>query len=147
MTVFLFLIGVLLVAVTGRLVLRAALVPRLALKAHLREILGINPEQIDGSESAELIPIKAPASGQYGISLHETVDDSDLGLYALRFNAKYPVLQVQTAAPLPSGYAGTFESVYPSGTDLYGFSFSTYVGDSNVAGEISGRRSHGHGCR
>ena len=45
------------------------------------------------------------------------------------------------ATPLPSGYAGTFKSVYPSGTDLYGFSFSTYVGDSNVAGEISGRRN------
>ncbi len=38
MTVFLFFIGVLLVAVTGRLALRAALVPRLALKAHLRDI-------------------------------------------------------------------------------------------------------------
>jgi hypothetical protein len=85
---------------------------------------------------------KAPDSGQYGVSLRETIGDFDLGLYALRFNAKYPVLQVQTAAPpLPSGYAGTFESVYPSGTDLYGFSFSTYVGDSNVAGEISGRRN------
>jgi cobalt-zinc-cadmium efflux system membrane fusion protein len=33
-------------------------------EAHLREILGINPQQIDGSESAELIPIKAPASGR-----------------------------------------------------------------------------------
>ena len=33
-------------------------------EAHLRDILGINPEQIDGSESAELIPIKAPASGR-----------------------------------------------------------------------------------
>ena len=85
---------------------------------------------------------KAPDSGQYGISLRETIGDFDLGLYVLRFNAKYPVLQVQTAAtPLPSGYAGTFESVYPSGTDLYGFSFSTYMGDWNVAGEISGRRN------
>jgi hypothetical protein len=85
--------------------------------------------------------LKAPASGQYGISLHETVDDSDLGLYALRFNAKYPVLAVQPAASiLPSGYAGTFDSAYPSGTDLYGASFSTYVGDSNVAGEVSIRQ-------
>jgi len=85
---------------------------------------------------------KAPDSGQYGVSLRKTIGDFDLGLYALRFNDKYPVLAVQPAAsPLPSGYAGTFESVYPSGTDLYGFSFSTYVGDSNVAGEISARRN------
>ena len=85
---------------------------------------------------------KAPNSGQYGVSLRETVGDFDLGLYALRFNAKSPVLAVQPAAtPLSSGYAGTFESLYPAGTDLYGFSFSTYVGDSGVAGEISARRN------
>ncbi len=83
----------------------------------------------------------APDSGQYGVSLRKTVGDFDLGLYVLRFNAKYPALAAQAASPLPSGYAGTFESIYPSGTDLYGFSFSTYVGDSNVAGEISGRRN------
>jgi tight adherence protein C len=38
MTIFLFVTGVLLVAVTARLVTRAIAVPRLALKAHLREI-------------------------------------------------------------------------------------------------------------
>jgi pilus assembly protein TadC len=38
MNVFLFLIGIVLVAVTGRLVLRAALVPRFVLKAHLHAI-------------------------------------------------------------------------------------------------------------
>jgi pilus assembly protein TadC len=38
MTVFLLLVGILLVAVAGRLALRAALVPRLALKAHLGAI-------------------------------------------------------------------------------------------------------------
>jgi len=32
--------------------------------AHLRDILGINPQQMDSSESAELIPIKAPANGR-----------------------------------------------------------------------------------
>ncbi len=85
---------------------------------------------------------KAPDSGQYGVSLRKTISDFELGLYALRFNAKYPVLAVEAAAvPLSSGYAGTFESVYPSGTDLYGLSFSTYAGDSNIAGEISYRHS------
>jgi tight adherence protein C len=46
MTLFLFLIGIILVAVTGRLVLRAVLVPRLALKAHLREIRDYGFESI-----------------------------------------------------------------------------------------------------
>jgi hypothetical protein len=81
-----------------------------------------------------------PAGGQFGISLHKTIDDLDLGLYALRYHAKYPVLAVQTLSPAANGYAGTFDSVYPAGTDLYGASFSTYLGDSNVAGEFSLRR-------
>jgi hypothetical protein len=85
--------------------------------------------------------VKPPDGGQYGVSLHKTIDDFDLGLYVLRFHAKYPVLGVQpVATPSSSGYAGTFESLYPAGTDLYGASFSTYLGDNNVAGEISARR-------
>jgi Flp pilus assembly protein TadB len=54
MTVFLFLIGVLLVAVTGRLALRAALVPRLALKAHLRDIRDYGFESV--REEQDLSP-------------------------------------------------------------------------------------------
>lgn len=82
-----------------------------------------------------------PSGGQYGVSLRKTLGDLELGAYALRFNAKYPMLAVEpAAAPAANGYAGSFESVYPSGTDLYGMSFSTYLDDSNVAGEISLRR-------
>jgi cobalt-zinc-cadmium efflux system membrane fusion protein len=33
-------------------------------EAHLKDILGIDPRQMGNSEAAELIPIKAPASGQ-----------------------------------------------------------------------------------
>lgn len=87
-------------------------------------------------------PDRAPPSGgQYGVSLRATIDEFDLGLYALRFHAKYPVLNVQSIpSPQASGYAGTFESTYPSGIDLYGASFSGYLGDTNLAGELSVRR-------
>jgi len=81
-----------------------------------------------------------PGAAQFGFSLRKSIEDLDLGLYALRFNAKYPVVFAE-AAPLPAApYAGTFESYYPSATELYGLSFSTYWGNSTVAGEISGRR-------
>ena len=83
-----------------------------------------------------------PASGQFGVSLHIAVDDLDLGLYALRYNARYPILKVEPyGGPIgSSGYAGEFESFYPTGISLYGISFSTYLGDSNIAGELSARR-------
>ncbi len=80
--------------------------------------------------------------GQFGVSLHTTVNDLDLGLYALRFDAKYPILQLEpniNAVP-SSGNVGEFELVYPTGIELYGASFSSYLGDSNIAGEFSARR-------
>ena len=81
-----------------------------------------------------------PAGGQFGIALHTTINDIDLGFYGLRYDSKYPVLQAYPATPQPSGFAGTFHSYYPAGTDLYGFSFSTYLGDGTLAGEISLRQ-------
>jgi hypothetical protein len=81
-----------------------------------------------------------PAGGQYGISIHQTFGDLDLGIYALRYNAKYPVLAARASAVDPSGQAGTFYSFYPKGIDLYGTSFSGYVWDISVAGEASLRR-------
>ena len=81
-----------------------------------------------------------PAGGQFGIALHTSIEDFDLGFYGLRYDAKYPVLQAYPVTPQPSGFAGTFHSYYPAGTDLYGLSFSTYLGDGTLAGEISFRQ-------
>ncbi len=39
-----------------------------------------------------------------------------------------------------TGEMGTYELVYPQGIEIYGASFSGYLGESNVAGEISARR-------
>ena len=38
------------------------------------------------------------------------------------------------------GVFGTYNLVYPKGIEIYGMSLSGYLGDSNIAGEISGRR-------
>ena len=79
-------------------------------------------------------------SGQFGISLHATVDDWDIGLYALKYNSTYPTLWVSgVGVPSPSGSVGTFELTYPTGTLLYGASFSGYLDGSNIAGEIAAR--------
>lgn len=80
---------------------------------------------------------------QFGVSLHATVDDLDLGLYALKYDDKYPIFNVVSYLPPSSAPAdeGEFNSVYPKGIELYGASFSTYLGGSNVAGEVSVRRN------
>jgi hypothetical protein len=82
-----------------------------------------------------------PNEGQFGIAFHARENDLDIGLYALRYDAKYPVLEIapNTGPPPVPGFAGQFRSSYPSGIGLYGMSFSTYVGDSNVAGELTAR--------
>jgi hypothetical protein len=81
------------------------------------------------------------SSGQYGLALTATLDDVDYGLYAIRFSAKEPQLFL-----LPGVYTnyrpdsvGSYELVFPSNIDAYGASFSTYVGESTIAGEASVR--------
>jgi Protein of unknown function (DUF1302) len=83
-----------------------------------------------------------PNDGQFGAALHVTEGDIDYGFYLLRYDAKYPVLEVEPNAGAASGagYAGEFRSLYPSKIWLYGASFSTYVGDVSVAGEFAARR-------
>jgi hypothetical protein len=84
-----------------------------------------------------------PAGGQFGFALHMLLDETDLGLYALHANARYPVLTAydQPSAPHMSGYVGQFHSIYPADIEIYAASFSTYAGDVILAGEISGRRN------
>ncbi len=85
--------------------------------------------------------VTPPSSGQYGVAITTTVDDVDYGLYALRFHAKEPELSPWpgfTNDPVPNG-PGTYDLIFPSGIDAYGASFSTYLGESTIAGEASFR--------
>ena len=75
-----------------------------------------------------------PSSGQYGAALRFSTDEVDYGLYALRFNAKDAKVYYRTDL-------GTYDLVYPQGIEIYGASASGYIGNSNIAAELSGRRN------
>jgi hypothetical protein len=81
------------------------------------------------------------AAGQFGAAVRSTIGNADLGLYALRYNARSPVVTTAgcaAACGLP-GQIGTYRLVYAQGIDVFGASVSTLIGDDNVAGEISFR--------
>jgi hypothetical protein len=106
------------------------------------DVLGAGAERLYVAPGAFLDRDKdraAPSTGQFGGSLHATIDEFDFGLYALKYNSKYPVLRFQYSYAAPES-VGEFELAYPKGIELYGASFSGYLGDSNIAGEISARR-------
>jgi len=80
------------------------------------------------------------ASGQFGASMHVTLDDVDYGFYALQFHAKQPQV---FAFYFPGGGddVGAYWLKFPSYVQTFGASFSTYAGDSTLAGEISVRHN------
>lgn len=103
----------------------------------------------DGGERLFLSPgsyllrspkLDAPSSGQFGAALQVTSADFSYGFYALRFNSKDPQIYLRPDGS-PSGDAGTYQLVYPTGIEVYGASISSYLWDANIAGEISTRRN------
>jgi hypothetical protein len=100
---------------------------------------------------------KPPNSGQFGAAIRLSSDEVDYGLYALRFNAKDPLVYYRPgivigSGPPPTitdpsivdlsiGKVGNYNLVYPQGIEIYGVSASGYLGTSNIAGEISWRRN------
>jgi hypothetical protein len=83
--------------------------------------------------------ILPPDDGQFGLSLQVSGSELNYGFYAMRFNAKEPTAYAYLG--VGSRGDGIYRLVYPTDIELYGASFSTYVGDSDVAGEISYRRN------
>jgi len=82
---------------------------------------------------------RAPDTGQFGASVQVSGDAFNYGFYALHYNAKDPQTYMYFGAPSPGD--GTYKLVYPTAIELYGASFSTYAGDSDLAGELSYRRN------
>jgi hypothetical protein len=87
-------------------------------------------------------------SGQGGVQLRwrPAAVDVELGLYATRYHDKTP--QFYATSFLAGGVLdpaigrfGDFRLVYPENIKAYGASFSTQIGDFNVAGEASVRRN------
>jgi hypothetical protein len=101
--------------------------------------------------------LKPPGSGQYGMAVRWSGGEIDYGLYALRFNAKDPEIYYKlgvagisgnlptvadpSIVDLSIGKVGTYDLVYPQKIEIYGASASGYLGSSNIAAEISGRRN------
>lgn len=85
---------------------------------------------------------QAKDSGQGGVQVRWRTETVDWGLYAIRFHDKSPQLNVRpdfaNLDPV-SGKAGEFYWVYPEGIEAFGASFSTTVGNFNLAGELSTR--------
>ncbi len=79
------------------------------------------------------------AQGQFGGSIKYTADDGDysVGLYALRFNAKDPVVYT----PLTGFFTPEYFLAFPEAVQLYGASLTTNVGDANIGAEVSVRRN------
>ncbi|MHA6139528.1 DUF1302 domain-containing protein [Pseudomonas mohnii] len=85
---------------------------------------------------------EAKDSGQGGVQLRWRTESVDWGLYAIRFHDKNPQLNVRPdfANLNPqSGKAGEYYWVYPEGIESLGASFSTTLGNYNIAGELSTR--------
>jgi hypothetical protein len=93
------------------------------------ERLIIGPNQYLGHTSDRT----PSAGGQFGVAVHFN-GTVDFGLYALRYNAKDPQIII-------SEEKQSYWLAYPTGIEIYGASFSGYLGDDNVAGEISTRRN------
>ncbi len=72
--------------------------------------------------------------GQFGAALRLQTGEVDYGLYALRYDAKLP-------EPVFDSAQSTYHLVFPRGIDIMGASASTYLGESNIAGEISWRHN------
>ena len=71
--------------------------------------------------------------GQFGTALRRTSAAVDLGLYAIRYDAKEPqIAAIDQTSP-------TYRVVFPRGIELLGVSASTYLGDDTLAGELSER--------
>lgn len=75
-------------------------------------------------------------SGQFGAQIKFTVEDWEFGLYAAKYHEKTPVFYFRPAALVP-GADDTFINVYPEDVKVFGASFSTLVGEANIAGETS----------
>ena len=86
--------------------------------------------------------VEAKDSGQGGLGLKTRLANVDVGLYALRFHAKTPVLYVRPGAVtgVPAAALGNYQLVFAQGINAYGASATTTVGLVNFAVEASVRR-------
>ncbi|WP_432696216.1 DUF1302 domain-containing protein [Marinobacterium sp. YM272] len=83
--------------------------------------------------------IEPSDSGQFGMQLRFATDNVEYGLYAAQFHDKMPQFYVRPGVNPQGAYLGDYVEVFGEDIRTLGASFSTLVGETNVAGEISFR--------
>jgi hypothetical protein len=89
---------------------------------------------------------KPKDNGQFGLQVRwrPTGMDTEFGAYAVRYHDKLFQAYLRANPALTGGLVPgpmNYQLVYPEDVKSYGLSFSTTVGDANVAGEASIRRN------
>ncbi|MGI1672162.1 MAG: DUF1302 domain-containing protein [Neptuniibacter sp.] len=111
------------------------------------DFLGDSAEQLwlaPGFAATRNSDLDADDSGQGGVQLRYTPKsiDAEFGMYAVRYHDKTPQPYLSDLVMTPGGLAPTkFRWVFPEAIEAYGASFSTLLGDANVAGELSIRNN------
>jgi hypothetical protein len=77
---------------------------------------------------------------QFGAALNANWGEASVGIYALTYTSKDPQI-ITNIAGAEQGAAGYYRFVYPRHIVLTGLSFSTYIEDSTIAGELSVRQN------
>lgn len=87
--------------------------------------------------------LSPPHSGQGGMQIRWRPEGggSEFGLYATRYDSKDFTLYLNPAAVPAFPSVGSYSLVYPENIKAYGASFSTVIGEANVAFEVSARRN------
>lgn len=83
--------------------------------------------------------IEAKNSGQGGVQVKFKAGNAEYGLYAAQFHDKMPQFYVRPGVNPKPGFIGDYVMVYAENIRTVGASFSTLVGETNVAGELSFR--------
>ena len=85
--------------------------------------------------------IKASDSGQGGAQVKFKSGDTEYGFYAAQFHDKMPQFYARPGVNAGGGFIGDYVLVYGENIKTYGASFSTLLGEANVAGELSFRNN------
>jgi uncharacterized protein DUF1302 len=83
--------------------------------------------------------IEPKDSGQGGLQVKFKAGDSEYGLYAAQFHDKMPQFYLRPGVHPRNGSIGDYVEVFGENIRTVGASFSTLVGETNVAGELSFR--------
>jgi len=101
------------------------------------DILDTGGEQVllsNGNSLYRANDSKPHGFGQFGAALKLQSDNFDYGFYALRYDAKLP-------EPIFTPATSSYHLVFPRNIETLGASASIYLGDNNLAGEVSFRHN------